>query len=144
MVEAAEAVMDGWFTAEAGAIVTVEPETVAMPVKSSIRSSWPEARLEFERGRVKALTTGVAAELVKLMVSTEPMTEAAFARLTSMPIPALPPMATEVVIVDVKGPGNVATHTAPAGHEGVRLVMAAPVPLKNAISAPEKVTAMLV
>src|SRR5580658_4968444 len=136
--------MAGWFTVGAGAIVTVEPETVAMPVKSSIISSCPEARLEFVRGRAKALTTLVVVELVKLMVSALPVTEAAFARLTSMPSPVLAPMATELVIVDVKGPGNVTMHTAPAAHEGVRLVIAAPVPLKNAISAPEKVTAMLV
>src|SRR5580700_5749410 len=111
--------MGGWFTPGAGAIVTVEPETVAMPVRSSMRSSCPGARLEFVRGRAKALTTLVVVELTKLMVSAVPVTEATFARLTSMPIPALAPMATEVVIVDVKGPGNVTMHTASAAHEGL-------------------------
>jgi len=113
VVEAVEAVMGGWFTIGAGAIVTVEPETVAMPVKSSMRSSWPEARLDIvpPRGRAKALTTLVVAELMKLMVSAVPVRETAFARLTSMPSPALAAMASEVVIVDVKGPGNVTRHT---------------------------------
>lgn len=104
MDEALEAVIEARFTIGAGAIVTDEPVIVAIPVKSSMRSSWPLARLEFARGRVKALTTVVELELVKFRLRMPPVTEMAFARLTSMPNPALPLMACEVVIVEVKGP----------------------------------------
>ena len=107
------------FISVAGVIVTFEPLTVASPVKSSMRSSWPAARLEFVRGSVKSLTTVVVEELAKFRFSPAPTTVTVVARLTSMPSPALPVMVRGVVIVDVKGPGNVATQTVPEAQAGL-------------------------
>jgi len=124
--------------------VTVTPALVALlttPVMSSMRASWPVARLEFARGRAKVVVTGRATVLAKFRVSVEPLRVRQFARLTSMPSPALPVMACDVVIVDVKGPTNEATQTVPFRHGWLRLEIVRPVPLKKASVAPEKVTA---
>ena len=112
--------------------MTLVPVTVATPVKSSMRSSLPAARLEFCRGRVKALITLLVPELEKLTLRDVPVSVMAFLRLKSMPNPVLPGTRTERVAtgtpVVVKG----TLQTLFAGHWGLRLVMAAPVPLKNA------------
>ncbi len=132
--------MGARFTRVAGLIVTVEPLTVAMPVKSSMMSSWPDARLEFARGSVKSLVTVVPEELARFKASVVPVIVMAFERLRSIPSPALPLMVCEVVIVDVKGPVNEAVQTAPATHTG--FVSATPVPLKKMSSAVKNETAM--
>src|SRR5690242_6692850 len=129
------------FMRAAGVMVTLEPEMLTAPVTSSIRSSWPVARLEFWRGRLKRLVTGRATVLAKFSVSVVPVREMALARLTSMPSPLLPEMLWEVVIVEVKGPEKAATQTVFAEHGWLRLVMVAPVPLKKLSVALEKVTA---
>ena len=90
-------------------------------------SSWPVVRFG-SRGRAKALTAGVT-ELVKFSVNAPDVTLIKFARLTSMPRPPLALIVCEVVVVDVKGPENEATQTAPAKHGWLKPVTAAPVPL---------------
>src|SRR5579863_3334604 len=104
----------GWrFTVVAALIVRPVPPKLTTPVTSSMRSSWPAARLEFVRGRVNALTELV---LPGFTVREPPVTEITFAKLTSMPSPPWAPMVCEVVAVDVKGPENEATQTAPDRH----------------------------
>lgn len=68
----------------AGVIVTVELLRLTTPVKSCIRSSWPEARLELARGRVKALRTLL---LLKFKARLVPEMDKAVAKFRSMPIP---------------------------------------------------------
>ena len=78
------------FISEEGVIVTAVLETLlTVPVTSSMRSSWPEARFEFATGRLKAVVTGRVPELERFRVRVEPLTVREFARLTSMPIPVL-------------------------------------------------------
>jgi len=105
------------FMSVEGVIVTPELETLlTLPVKSSMRSSWPVDRFEFATGRLKAVVTGRAPELERFRVRVEPLRVREFARLTSMPIPVLLVTACEVVIVDVKGPTNEAMQTVLARH----------------------------
>src|SRR5260370_33231711 len=66
------------------AIVTALLFRLTTPVKSSIRSSWPAARLEFARGRVNALRTLL---LVKSTTRLPPEMDTALAKLRSMPMP---------------------------------------------------------
>lgn len=113
-------------------IVTFVPLTVATPVKSSMRSSWPAARLEFARGRAKALITLVVPEFVRLRLSVAPLIVTAFARLKSMPIPVLPLMVCDEVMMGVPVVLKDATQISFAGQEGLRLVIATPVLFKKA------------
>jgi hypothetical protein len=137
-----EAVIGKLFISEEGVIVTAELETLlTLPVKSSMRSSWPEARFEFAMGRLKAVVTGRVPEFERFRVRVEPLRVREFARLTSMPIPVLLVTACEVVIVDVNGPTNEAMQTVLLRHGWLRLVIVEPVPLKKASVAPEKVMA---
>src|SRR5271169_559034 len=128
------------FITVAGVTATVGLPTVATPVMSSMRASWPAARFEVAVGRVTTVVTGVLPELARFRLREEPVRTREFARLMSISIPAFALMDWEVVMVEVKGPGNVAMHTVFARHAWLRFVIGAPVPLKNASVAPEKVT----
>ena len=140
MFELVTAEIGKLFITVAGVTATVGLPTVATPVMSSMRASWPEARFEFAVGRLTAVVTGRLPELAKFRLREEPVRTREFARLMSISIPALAVMDWEVLMVEVKGPGNVATHTVFARHGCARFVIVAPVPLKNASVAPEKVT----
>src|SRR5260221_6118188 len=70
--------------AEAEAMVTAGLPMLTTPVKSSMRSNWPEARLEFARGRVKALRTLL---LLKFTARLAPEIDTALAKFRSMPTP---------------------------------------------------------
>jgi hypothetical protein len=128
------------FMTVAGVTEAVVLEVVATPVMSSMRASWPAARFEFEVGKLTAVVTGRVPVLARFRVREEPVSTREFARLMSISIPALPVIAWEVEIVEVKGPGNEATHTVFARHGWFKLVIVTPVPLKNASVALEKVT----
>ena len=124
--------------------VIVTPVLVALlttPVMSSMRASWPAARLEFVRGRAKVVVEGRAPLLLKFRERLPPVRVREFARFTSMENPALALMACEEVIVDVKGPGKEAMQTVLTAQDWLRLVMGVLVPLKKASVALEKVTA---
>lgn len=111
------------------AMVTLVPLTVATPVKSSMRSSWPAAKLVL-RGRAKELMTfELPPGLVRFTLNVVPERVTAFARLKSMPNPVLALMVCEAVMTGVPVVLKEATQTSLAGHCGVRLVIAAPVPL---------------
>src|SRR4029077_13685833 len=70
-------------------MVTVLPLMPTTPVKSSIKSSWPEPRFELVRGRRNEVRTLVVAELLKLTVRVVPVRVIALARLKSSPKPVL-------------------------------------------------------
>src|SRR5579872_2522082 len=130
--------------AAAGVIVTAGLVRLTTPVMSSIRSSWPVARFAFWRGSVKELMTSVAPELMKLTFRVVPLRTSALDRLKSMPIPVSPPMVVDEVMMGAPTEALKETEqTALAGHWGVRLVMAAPVPLKKASCGLEKETVMV-
>jgi len=110
------------------AIVALVPLRVTTPVKSSMRSSWPAARF-VARGRLKALMTLLVPGFVRLTFNEVPVSVMAFARLKSMPNPVLALMAVDEVMIGVPVVLKVATQILPMGHCGLRLVIAALVPL---------------
>ena len=73
--------------------------------------------------------TFVAPEFVRFTLNVVPLRVTAFARLKSIPNPVLPEMVCEDVMVGVPLVLKEATQTLAAGHWGLRLVIAAPVPL---------------
>src|SRR5260370_2812481 len=85
------------------------------PVKSSMRSSWPTARLEFVRGRVKALRTLL---LAKFTTRLAPEMETALAKLRSMPMPVTAVCETvkETVATGLLEAATLRGHAVLAGH----------------------------
>src|SRR5579883_822788 len=126
IVEEVAAVIAALPVAVGGVTVTLCPEMLTTPVKSSIRSSWPAERFEFCRGSVKAVTTLVFPELVKFRLKFPFESVMALERLKSIPKPVFPLIACEKLITGAPALANVTVQMALAWQTGLTLVIAAP------------------